>query len=296
MTAPTSEKGTAPDSPAPDRCLCICADDFGMSQGINAAVFELASRGKISATGCMVNRGAWSAGIAGLRGLDPTHVDVGLHLDFSRPDPIDAPERGLANFIAKAYLGLLQPAQVRAEIKDQLTRFEDGLGRPPAFVDGHRHVHQLPTVSDMLIEELVARYGAALAWVRNTAPPETSRWPMSKADVIFLLGGRRLLKQAARKGVPVSRGLLGVYGFTGDSETYRSRLERWIGDSRTGHVLMCHPSLGDMSGDPIGAARRQEYAVLSAVAFPYETNSGSVVLGPFSRQLVTSGNEAHINL
>lgn len=258
-----------------------------MSQGINAAVFELASRGRISATGCMVNRSAWSRGIAGLRELDPAHVDVGLHLDFSRPDPIDAPERGLANFIAKAYLGLLQPTLVRAEIKDQLTRFEDGLGQPPAFVDGHRHVHQLPTVSDMLIEELVARYGAALPWVRNTAPPEARRWPRSKADVIFLLGGRRLLKRTAHTGIPVSCGLLGVYGFTGNAEAYRSRLERWISDSRTGHVLMCHPSLEDMPGDPISAARRQEYAMLSAVEFPFETSSGSVILVPLSRQLGT---------
>ena len=44
------------------RHLCVCADDFGMSPGINAAVLELAELGKISATSGMVRRGAWAAG------------------------------------------------------------------------------------------------------------------------------------------------------------------------------------------------------------------------------------------
>lgn len=42
--------------------LCICADDFGMSAGINAAVLDLIARRNLSATGCLVLREAWPRG------------------------------------------------------------------------------------------------------------------------------------------------------------------------------------------------------------------------------------------
>lgn len=267
------------------RHLCICADDFGMSQGINDAVFDLADRGKISATSCMVHRSAWAAGLVGLRRMDRSRVDAGLHLDLSRPLRGALSEPSLGALIVRSHLGLLRPALVRADIREQLSRFEDGVGRPPAFVDGHRHVHQLPVVRDVLTEEMAARYVGGAIWIRNTAPVRPRRIPMSKPDVIFALGGRQLLALAARRGMPTSRGLLGVYDFSGDADGYRARLQRWIDQCRSGDVLMCHPSRGDPS-DPLDQARRHEYAVLGGVTFPAETAGGQVVLAPLSRLLI----------
>lgn len=268
--------------------LCICVDDFGMSEGINAAVFELVERSRISATSCMVGRGAWAAGLPGLREIDPLRIDVGLHLDFSRSVHGDAPESSLARFIARSYLGMLRPAPVLAEIRDQLARFEDGLGRAPAFVDGHRHVHQLPIVRDMLVEELADRYRSSAPWLRSTAPPPTTGIAKTKADLIHALGGRALCRLAARRGIPTSLGLLGVYDFAGDTAAYRLRLERWVGACRTGDVLMCHPSLTNLPSDPIGAARVREFDVLSAIGLPLRTEHGAVALMPLSGVLRSS--------
>ncbi len=282
------------DAPVP-RLLCVCADDFGMTGGINAAIISLAHAGRISATGCMVKRDAWSIGAKALRHVDASKVDTGLHLDFTHPLPGRATERRLPGLIARSYLGLLDRADVLREIRDQLARFEDELGRPPAFVDGHQHVHQLPTVRETLTEEISRRYGGALPWMRSTAPPPAHRFENLKARLIFALGGVRLLDRAARHGIPASRGLLGVYDFSGTAQDYRHRLERWLDQCRTGDVLMCHPSRGDaVSPDRIDAARRNEYAVLQDFEFPHRSPRGLVELVPFSQQAtaVSAGNSA----
>ena len=267
-----------------DRFLCICADDFGMSEGINAAVLDLVARAAICAASCMVLRGAWTSGAAALREIDPTANDIGLHLELNRP-PSDSPaEPALRGLIAASYLGLLRPGAVRVQIREQLARFEDGMGRPPDFVDGHRHVHQLPVVREALVEEMAARYGIAAPWIRSTAPAAARPFPRTKADVVFALGGRRLRALAAERGIATSRALLGVYGFDGGAEAYRHRLRQWIATCRSGDVLLCHPSLGDAAWVPHDAARRHEYAVLRTLAFPMEADAGRVLLRPLSRQ------------
>ena len=272
------------DVPAP-RLLCVCADDFGLNPGINAAVVELAGAGRISATNCMVKRGAWESGAKSLREIGMLQAGAGLHLDFTPPLPGRTSEPPLTSLLVRSYLGRLDRAQVLREIRDQLARFEDGLGRPPAFVDGHRHVHQLPTVREALVEEMSQRYGGAASppWLRSTLPPRRRRHAPAfrhiKADLIFALGGASLLACAAGRGIPVSGRLLGVYDFTGTAQDYRHRLDGWLDACETGDVLMCHPSKGCTGlDDPIDAARRNEYAVLQAFEFPHSTPSGPVEL------------------
>jgi len=274
------------------RHLCVCADDFGMSPGINAAVLELAELGKISATSGMVRRGAWAAGARALRRLDATRLDVGLHLDLTRPDTPDGPEPGLAGLIARTYTRTVFSPVLHADIRDQFTRFEDAMGRAPAFVDGHRHVHQFPVVRELLVDEIVRRYPESPPWVRYTAPGAWSGPDRLKARVIHALGGARLAALAAEHGIPVSRRLLGVYDFTGDVQGYEARLADWLAACRTGDVLMCHPSTGIQPGDPHGSARMREYAVLRALSLPPQGQAGAIAITPLS-QVFRRGELAH---
>jgi chitin disaccharide deacetylase len=253
--------------------LCICADDFGMSPGINAAVLDLIARGNLSATGCLVLREAWSRGLPALRRVDAARVDVGLHLDLTPPRTPRAGEPGLGPLILRCYTRSAPRRQLRQTIAEQLARFEDGLGRAPAFVDGHRHVHQLPMVRELLLEELSRRYTAAPPWLRNTRPGAAALKPR----VIHALGGRALVHEAARRSIPTSRGLLGVYDFAGGVTGYRRRLLAWLSAARSGDVLMCHPSLAEDAGTPHHEARAAEYTVLAAMAFPWRDPSGGQV-------------------
>ncbi|QSI31102.1 ChbG/HpnK family deacetylase [Variovorax sp. RKNM96] len=256
--------------------ICICADDFGLSTGVNAAVVDLAQRGKISATGGMVRRSAWMDGAQALRRVAPERLDVGLHLDLTRPAQVDGPEPGLAGLLVRTCTRTVFAEGLKADIRDQFSRFEDAMGRAPAFIDGHRHVHQFPVVRELLVEEICRRYPTSLPWLRSTRPGGAPRHGGFKAQVIHALGGPALQKRARSHGIPQSRGLLGVYGFSGDADAYRHRLHGWLRSARTGDVLMCHPSAAPLASDPHADARLQEYAVLGAIDFPWHGGSGHI--------------------
>ncbi|WP_432730151.1 ChbG/HpnK family deacetylase [Variovorax sp. W6] len=270
------------------RYLCICADDFGMSAGINSAVFDLAEQRKISATSGMVRREAWLAGAKVLRSLDPAEFDTGLHLDLTRPAHAGGPEPGLGGLLARTWSRTIFAPGLQADIRDQLTRFEDAMGRAPAFVDGHRHVHQFPVVRELLVEEIARRYPTSPPWVRNTAPGWRHGPDRLKARVIHALGGARLAALAKRRGIPMSSRLLGVYDFSGDIQRHEQRLSEWLAASRTGDVLMCHPSAGIMAGDPHGGARLREYTALRGLSLGASGGNGEnsgITLAPLSQCL-----------
>jgi predicted glycoside hydrolase/deacetylase ChbG (UPF0249 family) len=270
---------------AETRHICICADDFGMGAGINAAVIDLAGQGKLSATSAMVRRGAWLAGARALGRIAPAQLDVGLHLDLTPPARPDGPEPGLAGLLARTYTRTASVPALRADIRDQFTRFEDAMGRGPAFVDGHRHVHQFPVVRELVLEEIAQRYPTAPPWVRGTAPGwrhGPGRW---KAALVHALGGPGMEALAAQRGIPMSRRLLGVYDFSGDACGYAQRVADWLAACRNGDVLMCHPAAGTHAGDPHGAARLREYSVLHALVLPPPGRDGGIALSPLSRLL-----------
>lgn len=272
---------------ASSRSLCICADDFGLSAGVNTAVIDLVERGIVCATSGMVRRRAWLAGARALRRLDAGTFDAGLHLDLTRPEVSGGPEPALTGLVARTWTRTAFAPGLRADIRDQFSRFEDAMGRAPAFVDGHRHVHQLPMVRELLVEEIVRRYGASPPWLRHTAPGPGRGAERLKAGLIHALGAAGLSALAHRHGIPTSRRLLGVYDFEGDMQDHQQRLTAWIAASETGDVLMCHPSAGLTPGDPIGPARLREYAVLRDLVFPVRDadGAGEVVLAPLSHWL-----------
>ncbi len=233
--------------------LVVCIDDFGMHAGVNQAALELGGAGRVSAVGCMVDGPAWREGGAVLRNTLRGKADLGLHLDFTEPWPQVGP-RPLSRLIVSAYAGRLARQSVADDIRRQLDRFEDSAGAPPDFVDGHQHVHQLPTIRVALLDELKRRYGARLPWIRSTRPPAGAT---VKAHIINLLGGAALRRMAQRDGFAQNRHLLGVYGFDGDAHAYRHRVAGWLAQAQSRDLLMCHPAAH--GADALARARRTEY-------------------------------------
>lgn len=242
----------------------ICVDDCGLSPAVNNAVTDLAANDCISATGLLVWRQASEQAAVALRSPVCRRLQVGLHLDLGSLTGPAGTDGRLSSLIVASYSRRLRPQVVRQVVSDQLQRFEELMDRAPAFVDGHQHVHQLPVVREVLVQEIVRRYGHRPPWLRATAPPVERRIPRSKQDVIFTLGGRALRALAASHKLPMSRGLLGVYDFKGTADDYSRRLQGWMAQNRPGDVLMCHPAVGPTEGDPHSDARRIEYNVLSA--------------------------------
>lgn len=245
----------------PQRRVAICIDDVGLHAGINRAALQLAASGRVSALSCLVGAPAWRAWSRSLAPLDSDRIDIGLHLDLTEFPLMPASRRSLPALIASAYGGWLNRRLLRAEIAAQLAAFEQALGRPPAFVDGHRHVHQLPGVREVLLELLDRRGGALRPWLRRTRRSAFARG--FKPWAIEALGAAALGRLAARHGLAQNQRLLGVYDFAGGAPRYRALVRAWFAHAGDADLLMCHPSVPVQAEDRILPARTAEHEVLA---------------------------------
>ena len=264
------------------RRLVVCVDDFGLNVAVDGSVIALARAGRISATGVLVDAPRWPTDASRLAQEAGDRLDVGLHLNLSESFPSRPAMHDWSGLVLRAYAGGLQREALRAEVDRQLDAFERAWGRAPDFVDGHRHVHQLPVVRDALIAAMLARYAAGRRpWLRCTlAAPggAPTAGDAFKAAVIGALGGRALQNRARREGLATNRRMLGVYGFQGTPAEHERRLAGWLKAAGDGDLLMCHTALAGpgTAGDPIAGARQVEHAVLAGGAFSRLLDEGQV--------------------
>jgi predicted glycoside hydrolase/deacetylase ChbG (UPF0249 family) len=287
-TAPAAARHIAPARPAPaqaagQRLLALCADDFGLAPGVSAGIARLAHAQRLSAISCVTNSPHWPTTAGLLNGL-PDTVDVGLHLNFTAGRPLSGrlarqwPQLpSLARLTVQAHLGLLPISQVRNEVHAQLAAFNHVLGRPPAFVDGHEHVHHLPGVRRVILD--MVEHVQPLPALRNTGRvlgPGVGfkRWLIERT------GGRTLQAELAERVIPHNAVLLGACDF--DDPDYQAWMRRWLAAlPAEGGLLFCHPGdhLAGDPPDPIHAARERELAYLGSVAFDEDLAAAGVRLG-----------------
>lgn len=265
----------------------MTADDYAQSAEIDNGILQLIAMGRLTATSCLVLSPRWPQAAKQLTSEVSACADIGLHLDFTQ-FPHDL-THSLGALIVKSILRMLPVAQVRQVICRQLDVFEDALGAPPDYVDGHQHVHQLPQIREALVEELSVRYGNRLPWIRVARPPLNDGL---KALVIGSLGASALEKLALDYGFVCSKTLLGVYGFNANAAQYRQHLAGWLStavQSPSPIALMCHPAVGALGNsqtdDTILPARLVEYEVTAAPQFAglLQDNHIQLVRGSYFR-------------
>ncbi|UZF92580.1 ChbG/HpnK family deacetylase [Bosea sp. NBC_00550] len=258
----------------------LCADDFALTDGVSRAILDLLGRGKLTATGAMTNRPHWrrlAPELAAFAGK----ADLGLHLNLTCAAPITkmpslAPGGtlpGLKDVARAAASSGTVRAEIAAEIARQLDAFEDALGRPPDFVDGHQHVHVLPGVRRALLDLLARRYPAGSLYVRDPADRvmaiRTRGVAVGKSLVIAgLATGFR--SAALRRQLRVNRGFSGVAPFDPQRD-FGADLTRFLIDPGPAHLVMCHPGFIDdelARLDPVTATRPVEHAALAAFQPP----------------------------
>ena len=265
------------------RTLAVCADDFGLAKGISAGIARLAGAGRLTAVSCLTNGVHWAAGAALLKDL-PSAVEVGLHLNFTEGRPL-SPRLAelwprfpaLPVLIARAHLGALPRGAIRNEVHAQLAAFNRARGTPPAFIDGHQHVHHLPVLRGIILDmtEHVQPLPALRSTGRVLGPGAgLKRWLIERT------GGRALARELEQRQLAHNPALLGAYDFA--DPDYRALMQRWLAElPAEGGLLFCHP--GERAeGDPpdaIGAARVRELAYLDSAAFSADLAAADVVLG-----------------
>jgi predicted glycoside hydrolase/deacetylase ChbG (UPF0249 family) len=150
--------------------LIITADDYGYSPRYDDGIVEAAGAGAVDSVSVMVTREPFDPGP-----LLATSVEAGLHLEL--PREITEGKRTGPSEREAALRGL----------REQLDAFESAIGRPPAYLDGHRHCH--------------AHSGLASAVAREAAQ---RRLPVRSIDAAH----RRILRRA---GVATPDRLIGRY-------------------------------------------------------------------------------------
>ena len=248
------------------RRVVLCADDFGMEPSVNEGILRLAEAGRLGATTCMVELPAWRSGAAELAALRG-RTAAGLHLFLGTRSARDALLLG-----ARGALGLLGEAAVRARVAEQLDRFEQAYGAPPALVDGHHHVHQFAPVRRALLGVLRERYGDRPPYVRNLVP---LRARGGKAAVVAGLGARALLEALRQGGFPHNTDFAGVYDLSARSD-FPGLVRGWLADVADGGLLMCHPGLP--GAEPAAMARGAELRYLESDRFLSDCAAAGVAL------------------
>ena len=270
----------------------LCADDYGIAPGVSSGIRELLARGRLSATSCLVVSPHFAAAVPALRDLRHD-ADIGLHLALTQfqplgPMPALAPQGRLpaiGKLVILAYRRKLDPVEIGAEIDRQLDAFEKAMGRPPDYVDGHHHAHQLPGVREALLQRFQIRLPKETA-LRLCAEPYGAVLrrgaSVLRAGVVAALGaGMQRLAMAA--AIPGNRRFAGVRDFN-ESRTYRDLFRRFILGAPRGLAVMCHPGQPDAALaalDPVTDARAGEYAYLAGDVFPADLAVAGMRLARF---------------
>jgi chitin disaccharide deacetylase len=268
------------DAPA-QRTISLCADDYGMSEGVNRAIRDLIGKRRLSATSVMVVTPAFTrAEIDALRAAakDMPNFAIGLHVTLTAPHhPLTIsfrPQKGgeflkLGRLMQYAVLRRLDPEIIRAEIAAQIAAFKDMFGKAPDYVDGHQHVQLFPTIREAFVAAV--KEHAPNAWVRQCGRGglRPGRFRDAKALMLDVLS-RGFRETATRAGLKFNPAFAGAYNFSKKPD-FAKLFERFLLRLPEGGLIMCHPGFVDstlIALDPLTDQRRNEYDWLMSDNFP----------------------------
>lgn len=260
--------------------LSINADDFAQSKAIDDAIIYLAERKIISSTSALVLSPRWAESAKALKNLP---IQVGLHLDLTSHFTYQfGCHYSLSKLIFLAYSRQLNRQHLEKIIELQWDKFSDAYGRPPDFIDGHQHVHQLPIVRDALFT-IIAKKGWGSQSNQSLRVCYAQHWQGCKAMVISTLGAKYLQKKAMQRGIATNTDFAGVYNFN-ENDNLKKTWGSWLNSlSGENPVVMCHVAVpaqlsginntDDAQHDVIYNARVNEYQWLKSDNFQLLLNS-----------------------
>jgi predicted glycoside hydrolase/deacetylase ChbG (UPF0249 family) len=277
---------------APLRRIWLCADDYGLSPGVNRAIRDLIERGRLNATSVMVvGQSSGRDEISALKAAAASspRCAIGLHVTLTAPfRPLTMHFRPLdggmflpfPKLLRAGLFGRLDPEIIRAELIMQLAAFIDMFGCAPDFVDGHQHAQLFPGVRDAFLRAV--KQAAPNAWVRQGGrnQPLARRLGSPKALVLDVLSAQ-FRRRASRANIAFNPGFAGAYDFTRRPD-FGALMRQFLDGLPEGGLIMCHPGFVDdtlVSLDPLTTHREHEHAFLGGEQFPRLLAANNVTLG-----------------
>jgi len=147
--------------------IIVNADDLGISDSVNSAIFQGMQRGTITSATMLANGPAVEAAARELHRFP--QCSFGIHLNLTELEPVwaesrtdlrailDAGQCFNGNSIRRVHIGV---PMLRAIFREWCAQIEvlKRLGVEPSHFDGHHHVHTIPQLLPVLAK-LKKRYG-----------------------------------------------------------------------------------------------------------------------------------------
>jgi predicted glycoside hydrolase/deacetylase ChbG (UPF0249 family) len=279
-------------SDAAPRRIWLCADDYGISPGVNRGIRDLVARGRLNATSAMVvgpALGRDEAGALRTAAANCPRCAIGLHVTLTAPfRPLTmhfSPTDGgmfprFPKLLRAGLLRRLDPEIVRAELRVQFETFGELFGRAPDFVDGHQHVQLFPQVRDAFLAAVQA--AAPDAWVRQCGRDQPLLQRLGAPKALFLdFLSAQFRTRASRARISFNPGFAGAYDFSRQPD-FDALMAQFLAGLPEDGVVMCHPGFVDetlVGLDPLTVQREREHAYLGSEAFPRLLAANNVTLG-----------------
>jgi chitin disaccharide deacetylase len=260
--------------------IWLCADDYGISPGVNRAIRDLIERGRLNATSVMVVTpaiGRDEAASLQAAAARSARCALGLHVTLTAPfRPLSMHFRPLdggmflpfARLLRAAQLRRLDPEIIRTEVAMQLNAFRDLFGRSPDFVDGHQHVQLYPQARDGFLAAVKEK--APDAWVRQALRNQQRLQRLASPKALFLdFLSTQFRRRAGRAGIATNPAFAGAYDFSRKPD-FGALMRGFLDGLPEEGVVMCHPGFVDdvlVSLDPMTTVREIEHAYLASDAF-----------------------------
>jgi predicted glycoside hydrolase/deacetylase ChbG (UPF0249 family) len=281
--------------------LIVNADDFGLTENVNRGILDAHREGIVTSTTLLANGRAFEAAAAASKRFH--RLGIGVHLNLTEGKPVaDATkiptlvDRGGRLYMPPARLwagistGQVSLSDIEAELRAQVARvFHAGIR--PTHLDGHKHIHVLPRVSEVVIrlarEFRIPAVRSPLEHNPHASSPlhdglhsrisTVKQYLVSRAVSKLARSFREKLAEAGLVS-PANFYGLGQTGFL-DASTIRQILKNLTPGTSE---LMCHPGYHDFNLERTGTRlltqREIEIQGLTAVSVKNLVISGGIQL------------------
>lgn len=184
------------------REILFIADDLGISESANEAIFHAHRHGALDGAALMLGQPATEAAVAQAREHPSLQVGWHLHLVDSRPCTLSRWPWGDSPAAAGFALGLSARMRrlARQEIQHQWAAFQE-TRLPCRFVNAHHHLHVHPFVRRTLLEIVPSDFTGWIRWGRPCffgrsrvfyralhhllQRPHRERWPFRASSTLW---------------------------------------------------------------------------------------------------------------
>lgn len=244
--------------------LIINADDFGLTQGVNAGIIQAHVQGVLTSATLMANGLAWEEAVSLAK--EHPRLGVGVHLTLTALRPVLDPSLIPSLVDGKGFLQkgrwrlpLYNLSQVKSEWAAQIHRLQEA-GLNLTHLDSHHHSHLWPSLTQIAVE-LAREYNVPA--LRLISPQSFKRMGIGGLDTLVAWRSWHL----ASGTIPHPLTVLGLEAFPMD----RSGLESIIASLPPGvHELFCHPGrAGDLDLLNLSSLREQRVRELELLCSPW---------------------------